>query len=130
MSLPHDQDIQVAILRLLASAPKGTMHCQDVYRILAQEFPELTYEELWEPYRRSVSHRANRVQFARWRLIEKGFLLRYTGRGRGFWSISDAGRAWLANQQARAEELLRELDLFSLETGACRSEQIGHKEGA
>jgi hypothetical protein len=64
MSLPHDQDIQVAILRLLASAPKGTMHCQDVYRILAQEFPELTYEELWEPYRRSVSHWANRVQFA------------------------------------------------------------------
>ncbi len=45
MALPHDEEIQAELLRLLADAPHGRMHCQDIYEDLARRFPCLTKDE-------------------------------------------------------------------------------------
>lgn len=42
MALPSDDDVQTALLELLAEAHNGRMHCNDVYRELARHFPALT----------------------------------------------------------------------------------------
>lgn len=107
--LPHDEDIQVELLNLLARAPGGRMHCQDVYAMLAQSFPNLTDDELTVPYRHSVSHWANRVQFARQHLIERGWLVAHSEDERSYWKISMAGRAELARLQTWATARLDEL---------------------
>jgi len=111
MALPNDEDIQTALLRLLARAPEGRMHCQDVYRVLATEFPNLTRREMNDPYRSSVSHWANRVQFARLHMVNKGWILRpATGGGRGYWTISPQGRKALDDLKALGKRLLAELE--------------------
>lgn len=112
MAIPHDEDIQRQLFYLLARAPEGTKYCQDAYRLVAEHFPELTRDEVTAPYRRSLSHWANRVQFARWRLVEQGKLLRRSPLGRGFWTISPAGRDCFREQQELADRLLDELKSF------------------
>jgi len=83
MAQPNDEDVQTELLRLLSIAPEGRMHCRDVYLTLAAKFPRLTKHELEDPYRSSISHWANRVQFARLHLVEKGWVHRpATGGGR------------------------------------------------
>ena len=93
MTIPHDDIIQLKLLELLDRTPDGTMHCNDVYSALATQFPELTEEEISAPYQSSLSKWANRVQWARQHLVEKGWLLRpYSGEGPGYWTISAKGR--------------------------------------
>ncbi|MES2685018.1 MAG: winged helix-turn-helix domain-containing protein [Pseudomonadota bacterium] len=111
MSLPHDESVQNELLRLLSTAPNGRMHCNDVYAVLAKQFRQLTNDEVTVPYRNSVSHWANRVQFARQHLVEKGLLLHTSmGGGRGYWEISSEGRTALAESDALAKQLMAELD--------------------
>lgn len=87
------------------------MHCQEIYVALADQFPHLSADEVGAPYRNSLSHWANRVQFARLHLIEKGWLhpLPESGR-RGYWRITDEGRNALADTDVLGEKLLAELD--------------------
>ena len=109
MSIPHDHAIQYSLLRLLEQQLDGKMHCNDVYRILAEQFPQLTRSELEDPYQNSLSHWANRVQFAVLHLRNEGLVLHHTvAGGRGIWAISAAGREWLA-RLPDADELLKEL---------------------
>jgi restriction endonuclease Mrr len=110
MAIPREEDIQIGLLHLLANDPAGTIHCEDVYHRLANEFPALTWEELVIPYRASRSHWANRVQWARWHLVEKGWLLHPSLSGRGIWAISPAGREHIASMKVLADELLKELE--------------------
>lgn len=110
MALPSDESIQIELMQLLSSAPNGEMHCRDVYRALEKRFPALTWDEVSVPYRNSVSHFANRVQFAREHLVEKGWLLRpAAGSGRGIWKVSSKGRAEFAEFQAQGAALLDDL---------------------
>jgi hypothetical protein len=110
MALPHDEVLQLELMDLLMSAPEGQMHCRDVYQILATRFPALTNEELTVPYRNSISHWANRVQFARLHLVEKRWLLRrYAGDGPGYWKVSAEGRKALVDLRSATEALLAEL---------------------
>ena len=111
MALPHDSEIQMGLLRLLADAQDGSMYCADVYRALAEQFPELTEDEVTIRYRNAVSHWANRVQFARLHLVKQGWLLPpYVAGDRGFWTITRAGRQWLLEMAQIAEKMLEELD--------------------
>src|SRR5437879_109906 len=111
MAIPHDHDIQIGLLRLLADAPDGSMHCADVYKALAQHFPGLTKDDVTIPYRNSISHWANRVQFARLHLVEQGWLLPpYFANDRGIWTITGAGRQWLRELAQIARKLLEELE--------------------
>lgn len=110
MSLPHDHDMQIQLLQILDEAPDGTMQSSEVYEALADRFPQLTPDDTSVPYRRSVSHWANRVQFARLHLLLRGFILPLHLSGRGFWSISPAGRAHIRQLVRHAEELLKELE--------------------
>ena len=43
MALPRDEYIQYELLRFLATAPNGRMHCRDVYNTCAKQFPGLVY---------------------------------------------------------------------------------------
>ena len=111
MGLPHDEVIQTELLRLLARTPKGRMHCQEVYVILAKQFHRLTKDELTVPYRNSVSHWANRVQFARLHLVTKGWFLHSSmSGGRGYWAISEKGRTTITELEALGKKLLAELE--------------------
>ncbi len=109
MALPDDYRIQIELLDLLSTAPEGKMRTRDIYSALAQRFPQLTRDETEVPYRNSVSHWANRVQFARLHLVELGYILRPHARGRGVWAISAEGRKALTDKQALADKLLAEL---------------------
>jgi 5-methylcytosine-specific restriction enzyme A len=109
MTIPHEHEIQYALMCLLEGQPEGKMHCNDVYRVLAEQYPQLTRAELEDPYENSISHWANRVQFAVMHLKDQGLILHHTvGGGRGIWAISVAGREWLS-RIPNADELLKEL---------------------
>ncbi|HKZ70364.1 MAG TPA: winged helix-turn-helix domain-containing protein [Anaerolineales bacterium] len=95
MSIPHDDDIQLELLKLFNKAFSGTMHCNDIYDELAKLFPELTEDELNEPYENSASKWANRVQFARLHCVQADYI--YVARdehaqGWGYWTITEEGR--------------------------------------
>jgi hypothetical protein len=110
MALPSDTQIQWQLMSLLASVPDGQMHCRDVYTALAARFPTLTVDELTVPYGSSISHWANRVQFARLHLVNKGWLLRpHSGDGRGYWKVSAEGRKAFADECVALEALLAEI---------------------
>jgi len=110
MSLPHDEEIQTALLRLLADAPHRRMHCQDIYQELARNFPCLTEDEKTVPYRNSVSQWANRVQFARLHLVDKGWLLHPSMSSRAVWAISDKGRTAILELDELVRTSLAELE--------------------
>jgi hypothetical protein len=100
MTIPHDEDIKFELLELLDNATDGTMHCNDVYDRLAAKFPELTRVELEEPYRNSKSKWANRVQFARQHCSDEGHIFKFANsRGRGYWTITEAGRQRVKSEQ-------------------------------
>jgi hypothetical protein len=107
--LPHDDDIQAEMLRLLAGAPGGRMYCQDVYTTLEDRFPQLTDDEVKIPYKNSLSHWANRVQQARRHMVTRGWLKPMLLSGRGYWEISDKGRRVLADQETHAKAHLAKL---------------------
>lgn len=106
MSLPDYDSTEYALLRLLRHAPGGAMHCQDVYRLLASEFPQLTSEDTSGPYRRSLSRWANHVQFARLHLVLRLEVLPYSPSSRGIWIISIRGRRTLDEFEAHIDKLL------------------------
>jgi restriction endonuclease Mrr len=108
MSIPDDSTIQYSLLHLLSEQPKGMLPSYEVYRMLADQFPQLTYADLHDPYPNSVSHWANRVQWAVQHLRESGLLQQHGVSGKGLWTISSAGRAWLASLP-NADDLLNEL---------------------
>ena len=116
MTIPSDNDVQVQLLRLLASTPEGCIYCQDAYRLLAKHFPGLTHDELRVPYQTSPSKWANAVQWAREHLAQRHLVHRpTTGAGRGNWMLTEAG--WTEARTAElndevAERLLLELDVL------------------
>ncbi len=95
MAIPHDEIIKKELLALLAHTHGGRLYVHKVYDELAKLHPNLTQQELNDPYRNSKSKWANRVQFARLHLVQHGLLYR-DGYGpnpsRGVWIITDAGR--------------------------------------
>ena len=94
MAIPHDDSIQRELLTLIASRPEKRILAAVAYEELAQLHPELTDEELTEKYRNSVSKWANRVQFARLHLVNRGLLFRAgTGpnTGTGYWVVTPKG---------------------------------------
>ena len=95
MAIPNDEIIKKELLDLLAHTPDGRLHVHKIYAEIAKLLPELTLQELKDPYRHSKSIWANRVQFARLHLAQRKLLYR-DGDGpnpsRGVWIITDAGR--------------------------------------
>lgn len=94
MAIPDDDTIQRELLSLIASRLEKRVLAAAAYEQLAQLHPELTHEERTQRYRNSVSKWANRVQFARLHLANRGFLYR-AGFGPnaspGYWIITPKG---------------------------------------
>lgn len=74
MAIPHDEDIQDALIDYLFHSVGHRAHAQVCYAALQDRFPDLTPEEVSEKYRSSVSKWANRVQFARLHLVNDGYV--------------------------------------------------------
>jgi len=90
--LPPQTLIEMDLLRLLHEQPSGAMTSAEAYDALRKRYSYLTAEELFRPYRNSKSHFANRVQWARLRLVEAGLVYSCDeGPGRGIWKITPAG---------------------------------------
>ena len=109
MSLPSDDDIQTELMRLLIRTPGHKLKAGDVYTKLAERFPELTRDERIIRYQNSVSHWANRVQFAVLHLRKMGWLLSPATGERGVWEVSAQGKAAWDAQLKRGHELLEQL---------------------
>ncbi|MBA4191037.1 MAG: hypothetical protein C0467_23880 [Planctomycetaceae bacterium] len=95
MAIPPNAAIESELLALLATSPNGRIRTADAYDELAELHPELTVEERTLRFRESASQWANRVQFCRQHLVERGFIYP-AGEGphpnRGVWIITAAGR--------------------------------------
>ena len=78
----------------------GTAKPQDLYSLVAAQFPDLSAEELTQTLESSPSTRKwwNMVQWVRQHLVELGEL---DGSTRGVWKITDAGRARLKREGHR-----------------------------
>jgi hypothetical protein len=110
MALPSDEEIQTELMRLLLKTPGHKMRSGDVYTKLAESFPGLTHDERTVPYQNSVSHWANRVQFAVLHLRKMGWLRSPAMGGRGVWEISPQGKAAWDAQVQHGYELLKQLE--------------------
>lgn len=94
MAIPDDNIIQQELLALIAAKPNKRVHASNAYDELAPLHPELTHQELTERYQNSVSKWANRVQFARLHLVNKGLLYRAKdgpNASAGYWVLTPAG---------------------------------------
>ncbi len=124
MPIPDDSTIQQELLSLVTSLPEKRISATVAYERLAQLHPELTREERSEKYRNSVSKWANRVQFARLHLVNRGLLYR-AGVGpyasHGYWVLTPKGEEWAKNQSPHGnggtleDEVAADLDSLALE---------------
>ena len=91
MSFPKQREIELPLLGVVEHLG-GTAKPQDVYPLVAAQFPELSPEELTQTLESSASTRKwwNLVQWVRQHLVELGEI---DGSTRGVWKITDAGRA-------------------------------------
>jgi len=111
MAIPNDAIIQEELLRLLGSSPDHRLHASEAYKTLADLHPELTSAELTDPYRNSVSHWANRVQFARLHLVNRGLLYKAGAGPRprsGVWILTERGRERALDRASEREREVRE----------------------
>ena len=94
MSFPTQKQVEMPLLRVIDSFG-GQAKPQEVYARIAEQFPQLTSEELDERLPNSPSTRKwwNLIQWARQRLVEEGQL---DGATRGIWKITQKGREVLA----------------------------------
>jgi len=83
----------------LARSPNGRLRASDCYDELANLFPEVTVEERTLKFQNSVSQWANRIQFCRQHLVDRGFIYN-AGEGpspeRGVWVTTPSGREYQA----------------------------------
>jgi hypothetical protein len=97
MAIPHDNDIKRELLLLLNQVPDGTLPVSKIYDQLANNFPELTDNDQHQPYRNSKNLWANRVQFARLHLVQRGYIFdAKEGRGFGLWTITQSGQQYIS----------------------------------
>jgi hypothetical protein len=94
MAIPYEDVLKEELLLFLVNEPDYSATSTRAYEQLARLHPELTEGELHDPYPHSVSHWANRVQFARQRLVEAGFLYKpnaHPSAPRGQWMLTPRG---------------------------------------
>ena len=109
MSLPHDYLLQDAVMTLIAKQPDFAIASHDAVRLLQQEFPQLTTDEVQVPYRASKSHFANRVQWAAAHLKIDGWLLKAPVSGKGSWQFTAKARQGWRQAFPNGDELLAEM---------------------
>lgn len=120
MAIPNDDIIQQELIALIASKPDKRVHASNAYEELARLHPEITQQELIERYQNSVSKWANRVQFARLHLVNKGLLYRanaVSNASTGYWMLTPDGEIVAAKLEPHSKllESLIEEDLHSFD---------------
>jgi restriction endonuclease Mrr len=110
MALPGDELIQAELMRLLMKQPGQKLDSAAAYTKLAESFPQLTHDETHIPYQNSVSHWANRVQFAVLHLRKQGWLRSPDVGERGVWEVTPEGRDTWKKQDELGNKLLDELN--------------------
>ncbi len=88
MSFPNKEEIELPIL-LELDAMGGQAAIQDIYRRVAQHFPEMSAEELGQKLKSGDKKWPNLVRWARLQLLINGEV---ASSGKGIWRITDKGR--------------------------------------
>ena len=94
MTIPADEILQDDLLTFLAAEPEARAPVRRVYEQLALCHPDVTEAERTQKYRNSLSLWANRVQFARLHLVNRGLLYRANeapDTPRGYWKLTPKG---------------------------------------
>ena len=113
MAIPNDEIIAEELLDLLAHTSGGRLHVHKIYDDLAKLHPELTRQELNNPYRNSKSMWANRVQFARLHLVQRRL---YTEMERVLILQGEFGSSpTLVESELKRERLIRQIQSIVLE---------------
>jgi restriction system protein len=104
MSFPKQSEIELPLLRLLHKLG-GKSEPKELYPKIADEFPQLTEEDLTArmPSSPSTFRWHNLVQWSRQKLVEKGEL---DGSTRGVWKLTPRGRARASGAASNSSEEL------------------------
>ncbi len=113
MAIPNEEVLKIQLQCFLDEHGDADLHCSEVYEGLAERFLCLTEEETDVPYAHARSHWANRVQFARLRLVDDKLMEPMYLSGRGYWKLTEAGRANIRRMKQLADKLLKELETLN-----------------
>lgn len=91
---PRKEEIEVPILIEL-NAMGGEATTGDIYRRVAQHFPQISAEELTQKLKSGDKKWANLVRWARLKLLQNGEV---ASSGKGVWRITDKGRQRLGRK--------------------------------
>jgi hypothetical protein len=93
MSVPPDEQIMFELLRLLSTSSDRTLECAVAYERLSRRFPQLTDDEINQPFHGTASLWENRIQWARQHCVQRGLIHKPadTPCGVGFWTLTDLG---------------------------------------
>jgi len=102
MSFPTQKQVEVPLLRALQQLG-GSAKPQQIYPVVAQQFPQLTKEDQDERLPNSPSTRKwwNLVQWARQDLVEQGGI---DGSTRGIWKLTDKGHEILGSRAGAVKQ--------------------------
>jgi len=110
--MPKQSEIEIPLLEVVASLQGGQARPRDIYPLLEKKFPDLTTENLEERLESGTPKWTNRVQWVRQALVAKGEM---SSPQRGFWAITEKGRARLSAAGRKGpEDLHVPVSLFAL----------------
>ena len=95
MAIPTEKSIHLPLLKVIGDAG-GRLSVAEAIREVEAYFPELGEADKLERIPSGQKRWANRVQWARWELVEEGYL--DENAPRGIWRISEKGKQYLKSK--------------------------------
>ena len=95
MTLPNRSEIHDPLLSVLSEQPDGGARPKDIYEPLAQRFPQIVLDDLSLRLKSGANKWMNLVQFARWDLVEAGYI---EPDPPGIWRLTNMGRRRVAGE--------------------------------
>ena len=89
--LPNEKKVREKLLMELYASQHHSAIPKDIYKQVAEYFPDELEEVDFEPYRESESKWANHVQWIRAHLVKEGLILSPEQHVRNNWKLSDQG---------------------------------------
>ena len=86
--LPKQKDVEIPLLKVLVELG-GQGKPKEIFPLVTKQFPEIREEDLAEVLASGNNKWINRVQWARYELVNKGEMY---SPSRGIWAITDKGR--------------------------------------
>ncbi len=95
MAIPTEKSIHLPLLKVISDAG-GELSVSEAIKGVEAYFPELGEADKLEILQSGGKRWANRVQWARWQLVEEGYLDEKSPRG--IWRITEKGKQYLESK--------------------------------